>query len=354
MAKTGRGWNRGSQSLPADQYDIRVGRNLLERASATWPAYGIVTSPSAYRAAEPHLSRSPTGVVCAEWLDSIHQKELSDRLPADIELVVGLGGGTAIDASKFCALDHDADLILVPTILSSGAIIHGLVAKWEGHKIVGSVEEWPWVDPDYVLVDVGVVLQAPRYLHTAGIADILCGYAGLVEWRYLWSQGKGPEVDESAIAKALAHHEEIACTFEVTLDDQAQLTDASLVTIMRHIQERDGNRIKSAGAGGGDHPFWLACEAINDRAWIHGEMVALGALIIAWACGNDYRGYLDRLDRCQVRRRPSDIGLGREELKKGLEYAPKFMVARGVDSVLRHEPVTGNRFDEVWEFLETV
>ena len=342
----------GSQCLPASKYDIRVERDLLKSASADWPTYGIVTSPSAYRAAAPHLSRQPAGVVYAEWLDSDHQKELSDGLPADIALVVGLGGGTSIDASKFCALDHDADLILAPTILSSGAIIHGQVANWDGHRIVGGVDDWRWVDPDYVLVDIGVALLAPYYLHTAGIADILCGYAGLVEWRYRWSQGKGPAVDESAIAVALEYHEEITRTFQATLDDQGGLTDNSLVTIMRHIQERDSNRIKGAGAGGGDHPLWLACEAINNCAWIHGEMVALGALIIAWACGDDCEGYLDRLDRCMIRRRPTEMGLEREQLRKGLEYAPEFMEARGSDSVLRHEPVVGRRFDEVWEFLE--
>ncbi len=347
-----RGWNKGSQCLPADQYDIRVERGLLKRASATWPAYGIVTTPSAYRAARPHLSRQPAGVVYAEWLDSTHQQELSDQLPDNIQLAVGLGGGTAVDASKFCALDHDAELILAPTILSSGAIIHGHVAKRDGYQTVGGADDWPWVDPEYVLVDVNVVLQAPYYLHTAGLGDILCGYAGLAEWRHRWSQGRGPEVEEGAIARAVAHHEYIATTFEATLDDQRQLTEASVVTIMQHIQERDSKHVKGGGAGSGDHPFWQALETINRRTWIHGELVALVALIITWACRDDTTGFVNRLDRCRVRRRPSEIGLEREQLRKGLEYSPEFMEARGVDSVLRHEPVVAERFDEVWDFLE--
>ncbi len=351
MAKLERGWNKGSNSLPADQYDIRVERDLFKSASAEWPAYGIVTTPSAYRLVEPHLVRQPSGVVYAEWLDSGHQKELSDGLPEDIELVIGLGGGKAIDASKFCALDRDTDLILAPTILSSGAIIHGMVAKWDGHRIIGSVDDWPWVDPLYVLVDVGVALEAPTFLHTAGLGDILCGYAGLAEWRHRADQGTGAPIDESEIAKAVAHHEEIARSYEESLDERGQLTDSSIAAIMRHIQERDGHRVKGATESG-DHPLWLACEAINRRTWIHGEMVALGAIIIAWACGDECAGYLDRLDRCQVRRRPGEIGLEREQLRKGLEFVPEFLEARNGDSVLRREPVVGERFDEVWDFLE--
>ena len=351
MAELRRGWNKGRNCLPADRYDIRVERGLFGRISAEWPAYGIVTTPSAYRVVEPHLVRKPAGVVYAKWLDSGHQKELSDGLPKEIELVVGLGGGKAIDASKFCALDHEADLILAPTILSSGAIIHGHVASWDGHRIVGGPDDWAWVDPLCVLVDIGVTLKAPYYLHTAGLGDILCGYAGLAEWRYRSAQGKCPEIDESEIERAVAHHEEVARTFEESLDGQGRFTDASIATIMRHIQERDGHRVKGC-IESGDHPLWLACEAINERSWIHGEMVALGAIVIAWACGDECSGFLNRLDRCQVRRRPNVIGLEREQLRKGLEYVPEFLESRNEDSVLRREPVVGKRFGEVWDFLE--
>ena len=147
----------GRQCKPAAEYDMRVARGLLQRASAHWPAYAIVTTPSAYAAAQEYLVREPAGVVFAEWLDSAHQQDLSDRLPAGIELVIGLGGGKALDASKFVALDKDAELILVPTILSSGAIIHSHVARWDGYQTVGDLDDWPWVDCQYVLVDVDVV-----------------------------------------------------------------------------------------------------------------------------------------------------------------------------------------------------
>ena len=104
MPKTNRGWSMGRQCKPAAEYDMRVARGLLQRESARWPAYAIVTTPSAYAAAQEYLVREPAGVVFAEWLDSAHQQDLSGRLPAGIEMVIGLGGGKALDASKFVAL----------------------------------------------------------------------------------------------------------------------------------------------------------------------------------------------------------------------------------------------------------
>ena len=80
-------------------------------------------------------------------------------------------------------------------------------------------------------------------------------------------------------------------------------------------------------------------------------LVALGAMIITWCCEGDTAGFAERLDRCRVRWRPGQMGLEREALKQGLVFAPEYMEGEGVDSVLRHEPVTGVRFDAVWKFL---
>ena len=71
-------------------------------------------------------------------------------LPDNIELVVGVGGGRALDASKFVAREKRVPLILVPTIISSGTIVHGFVAKWKGRRLIGDGEAatipsgWRW------------------------------------------------------------------------------------------------------------------------------------------------------------------------------------------------------------------
>ena len=78
-------------------------------------------------------------------------------------LVVGLGGGRALDASKYIALATELPLVLVPTVVSTGAIIHSMFAKWNGRKI-SSPKEWPWVDCEHVLVDYDLVLEANDYL----------------------------------------------------------------------------------------------------------------------------------------------------------------------------------------------
>jgi len=181
-------------------------------------------------------------------------------------------------------------------LIGSRVIFHGNVAKWDGYRTVGGVDDWPWVDCEYVLVDVEAVLKAPDYLHTAGVE----------EWRWRSALGQGPTVDEERVARVEAWHEEIGRTFAETLDGAGAMTEASAAHVMARIQERDhmlSQDALSLGAAGasGDHPFWIGLEVANQRSWIHGELVALGAMLITWCCQGDTTGLAVRLDRCRVR-----------------------------------------------------
>jgi glycerol dehydrogenase-like iron-containing ADH family enzyme len=122
---------------------------------------------------------------------------------------------------------------------------------------------------------------------------------------------------------------------------------------MKSVQERDSRWIQRPEAESGDHAFWLALEEKHNTSYIHGEMVAFSAIIIAWQCNEQPEILTNRLDRCKVRRRPREIGISREELRTGLEFAPIYMERKDTNTILRHQPITGSQFDRLWEFLET-
>ena len=355
LTKPRGGWNGRSKARPASEQDIRYGHGVVRRESAAWPEYFIVTTPSAHKVTGPHLARGPAGVGYVRGLDWGHLQQVTEEAPAGVELVVGIGGGTALDASKYVALKKGLPLVLVPTIISSGAIIHGVFAKWDGRRTIGT--DWPWIDCEHILVDYDITLQAPYYLNTAGLGDVLCAYAGMAEWRRGARTGNGPPFDEDAAAPVIEHHRQIEQGFPKTLADTGALTAESIRFIMEAVQERDSTAINNPAAPGADHTLWLCMEDINNRGWVHGEAVALAAVVIAWHCDEDPGSLIARLDACKVRWRPPDIDVGRDELRKGLEFAPTCMSeessARGVSSILRAEPITGRRFDDLWEFLSS-
>jgi len=291
-------------------------------------------------------------------LDWAVLQELSDSLPGEAELVVGIGGGRALDAAKYVSIDKDLPLVLVPTILSTGAIIHSGFAKWEGRQVIRTVTEPPWADCEHVLVDYGVVLRAPYYLNTAGIGDVLCGHAGLAEWRCNAGQDIGPAYDGALVQPTLEFFDGIVERFPKTLNAAGELTEDSIRAIMTAVQERDQRVLRHQAMPPSDHEFDFATEQAIDRGLVHGEACALGAVIVVWHTGEDPSALIEALDLCKVRFRSRDMGLSREELRLGLAELPRWLSAevqgRDVDSVMNREPIVGDLFDRCWAWLSSI
>ena len=339
----------------ARDYDIRFGHGLLKSDSAKWGRYVVITTPSAWAATKDELDHEPAGIGINEWLDRTHLIEVSDSLPDDIDLVVGLGAGRALDHAKLVAHRKGKPLVQVPTVVSTGAIIHGFVADWDGRQIIGQLVV---VNCEYVLVDYDVVLRAPERLNTAGLGDVLCGYAGLSEWRRNAELGKTGPVDASKTARSIALYDQIVTDFPASLDEDGELTPASVKVIMSAVQARDDALVKDERAPGADHAFCFVVEIANDKYWIHGEMCALGAVIIAWRTIQSPETLMGWLDKCKVRWRPSDVEITREEFGAGIAVWPKWMGDGSNDkpaspSIVVQEPMTEEEIDACWEWLNS-
>ncbi len=356
MGKPRGGFTGGPQAKPASELDIRLGHGLLQSENSEWPRYLVVTTPSAYEAAKSHLAREPAAHGLARSLDWAHLGEVADALPDDAELVIGLGAGTALDASKYVALAKGLPVILVPTAVSTGAIIHGVFARFEGHTLVGPPKDFPWIDAARVVVDYDVVLKAPFYLNTAGLGDVLCGYSGIAEWRRNARLGVGPAYDEAVASAAEKRHDDTVAEFTATFAQDGALTAESVRLITKALQERDDSELDHPGAIMADHDFLICTEEVNNEGWVHGELAALGAVVVAWHCEESPKAIIERLDACKIRWRPGETGLPREALKRGLEYFPTFSASeargRDVHSILRDAPIVGKRFDDLWKYLQ--
>ena len=349
----GRGWTGGQNFRPAHEVDVIYGHGLVNSESANWPRYVAVTTPTAWKTAQPYIAQKPAGVCAVSMLDWDHLENASNALPDDAEMVVGIGGGTALDASKYVALKKDLPLRLVPTAVSTGAIIHGVFANWKGHTIVADSEFWPYCDFEHVLVDYELILEAPWYLNTAGIGDVLCMYSGISEWRNQAGVGDTPSVDQELIKPTLEYYRDLSVQFPKTLDSQGNLTADSVGFIMKSIHERDDRQLTSPFASGAGHSLTQVLEEVLQTGLIHGEVAALGGVAVCWAA-DDYEELVGFLDECKVRYRPSDMGLEKDQLRAVFDYAKDFYPARGIETILAREPLTDSRFEDFWKFIQNV
>lgn len=88
------------------------------------------------------------------------------------DMVVGVGGGKALDAAKAVSMQLGARCISVPTIASTDAPASAFAAIYnDAHEMV-EVRHLPR-NPDLVLVDTAVVAGAPLRFLRAGIGDAI-------------------------------------------------------------------------------------------------------------------------------------------------------------------------------------
>ncbi|MEO8243782.1 MAG: glycerol dehydrogenase [bacterium] len=92
------------------------------------------------------------------------------RLEAAV--IVGMGGGKALDTAKAAAIDAGLPMIVVPTIAASDAPCSALSVIYHADGTVSHDRFLPH-NPDLVLVDTAIIAAAPARFLAAGNADAL-------------------------------------------------------------------------------------------------------------------------------------------------------------------------------------
>ncbi len=88
------------------------------------------------------------------------------------DVIIGLGGGKAIDTAKGVVIARGGRLIVVPTIASTDAPTSRLSVVYTAEHAVAEVRRMA-NNPDAVIVDTDIIVQAPVRFFAAGIGDAL-------------------------------------------------------------------------------------------------------------------------------------------------------------------------------------
>jgi glycerol-1-phosphate dehydrogenase [NAD(P)+] len=315
--------------LPKVSFNPGIAQGAAER----FDSCVVITMPEPWELARAALGGNVRQVAFLTDVEEASLQALVRDLPP-AEGVLGIGGGSSLDAAKYVAWTRGSRLVLIPTILSVDACVTNAVAVRTGMRVryVGDITA------EEVLIDYELLRRAPPHLNRAGIGDILSIHTALADWRSGAALG-GPTWNDAMAAEAggmLARLERVLPDIrDVREAGMRELT--ALFVAETELCLRAGHSRPEEGT---EHYLAYCIESVTRRGFVHGELVCLCILIMSVLQGNSPGRAARMIRDAGVRTRPALLGLTEADLTEALCALTDYVRAEGLfPSAVTEAPV---------------
>ena len=196
------------------------------------------------------------------------------------DVIVGLGGGKALDAAKAVSHFENLPVIVIPTIASTDAPCSSLAVFYTEE---GAFDQYLFFkkNPDLVLVDSAVIAKAPVRFLVSGMGDALSTYFEARSCAASFANnipgGKSTKA-ASAIAK-LCYETLLEDSVKAKASCEAKVVTTALENIIEANILLSGLGFESSGLAAA-HAVHNGLTALEEtHHYFHGEKVAFGVLV---------------------------------------------------------------------------
>ena len=196
-----------------------------------------------------------------------------------LNVVVGVGGGSAIDTAKATAYYEKLPVVIIPTVVATDAPCTGLSVIYNDDKTFNSYLFYP-KNPEAVLVDSDIIAKAPVKFLVAGMGDALGTY---FEARAC-ERTDAPSLESGGITRsAMALCKLCYETLKEYGAAAKQACENNVVTPALDAIIEANVYLSGVGADNGGlavaHSFYNGLTALGGHSAPHGNCVAFGTLV---------------------------------------------------------------------------
>lgn len=225
-----------------------------------------------------------SGECTAQDIDALAEAARAARA----DMIVGVGGGKAIDTAKGVRMALSAPIIIVPTIASNDSPTSRLAVLYTPDHVLSEVRLMT-ANPDAVLVDTAVIVEAPARFFVAGIGDALskkfeveqCASAGGLNFFKARPTGLAVTIADACYRAIRSDAEQaVACVKRKQAGDAVERVVEATILLSGLAFESGGLSIA--------HSLTRGFSTVPEMARaLHGEQVALGLLVQLLAEGRE-------------------------------------------------------------------
>ena len=247
----------------------------------------FICSNSGFKACHDKLEKSFEGKEDERQYEifggvsSVGEIERMRKLVRDnsIEVVVGVGGGSAIDTAKATAYYEGLPVVIIPTVVATDAPCTGLSVIYNDDKTFNSYLFYP-KNPEAVIVDSDVIAHAPVSFLVSGMGDAL----GTFFEARACERTDAPSLENGGITKsAMALCRLCYDTLREYGAAAKKACELNVVTPALEAVIEANVYLSGVGADNGGlavaHSFYNGITALGGHSAPHGDCVALGTLV---------------------------------------------------------------------------
>jgi glycerol-1-phosphate dehydrogenase [NAD(P)+] len=231
-------------------------------------------------------------------------------------VLLGVGGGTKIDAAKLSASRQNIPFISVPTMLSHDGIASPLASIKGLDKPYSVMAQAPLA----IIADTGIIAQAPWRSVISGCGDAIAKLTAVKDWQ-LAHKEKHEYYGEYAASLALMSAKLIIKNAKLIQPDN----DEGLRVLLEALISC-GVAMSIAGSSrpcsGSEHLFSHALDLMNcPKAAMHGEQCGVGSILAAYLHKTNWKRIRDTLNQIGAPTTAYELNVKDEDLVSALEMA---------------------------------
>ncbi|WP_222429977.1 iron-containing alcohol dehydrogenase [Paenibacillus cremeus] len=314
--------------------------------------YVLVTMDAPWQLYEPLLRIKPEAVLMVESLNKESLDKMVGNVPRDCA-IVGLGGGTALDAAKYFAYSADQVPLLVPSITSSNAPFTDFISiRKNGTSFGFKVDGYP----KKILIDYELIQMADPRLNRAGYGDLLYMQTTWNDWKIAQEKGIGPALDPEVEREI----DRIVVSSLENAPEIGSLTQDGIRLLMENTQSSSELYMLNPTlpiSAGSDHLFAWNLELTTGKPLIHGEIVSLGIVMSSflqksYLPESRYRELRKAMDEACVIYHPDQIGVTWDEIVRTLQSVESYnKEVRGFHTVFEWVDWTPSLWKRLKDYL---